>query len=437
VVRVVTASVALGVVGAVLVPAVLLPGAAEHTTTGALLVAFGLGWAALAGLTIRLTAMPQRWALVPAAVMGVTGLALIAFAPGDKVLQTAGYAWPPLLLALTGWILVQLRRAMRSRARWLLYPVLAVLAISSIGGLLQTVAERNLRTDTAPGRLISVAPGRQLHLHCAGSGSPTVVLNNALGGSSADWARILDATVPTTRVCAYDRAGQGWSEPAREPQDSTAVVADLRHLLEQADEPAPFVLAGYSAGGAYAMAYAAQHPEDVAGLVLLDSMSPEQFTILPDFPRVHAGMTRLYGLAPTLARIGVGQLVRALSAPEPTGDAGEQALAVGASARNWRTTRDEHSVYRRALAQAGALTTLGDKPVAVVSASGTLDGTSGWRAAQAQLATLSSDTSTRTVDSEHADVLIDEIAAQQSADAIVSTVDSVRNGTSLRTAASS
>jgi hypothetical protein len=147
-------------------------------------------------------------------------------------------------------------------------------------------------------------------------------------------------------------------------------------------------------------------------------------------------MRRLYGLAPTLTRIGVGQLARALSVPEPPSEAGEQALAVSASPRSWRTMRDEHSVYRRALSQAGELTTLGNKPVAVVSATGTLDGTGGWRAAQARLATLSSNTSTRVVDSAHADVLIDEAAAQQSAEAILSTVDSVRHGTSLRTGAS-
>jgi pimeloyl-ACP methyl ester carboxylesterase len=179
------------------------------------------------------------------------------------------------------------------------------------------------------------------------------------------------------------------------------------------------------------MAYAARHPDDVAGLVLLDSMTPEQFTILPDFPRVYALTRRLYGLAPTLTRIGVGQLARALSAPESPGEAAEQALAAAASPRNWRTTRDEHSVYRRALAQAGELTTLGDKPVVVVSATETLEGTSGWRAAQAKLATLSSNSSARTVESAHADVTVEETAALQSADAILSVVDSVRNGTPL------
>jgi pimeloyl-ACP methyl ester carboxylesterase len=367
--------------------------------------------------------------------MGGTGVALFALAPDDRALQTAGYVWPPLLLVLAGWMLLRLRRAMRSRARWLLYPVLAVLAISSIGGLVQTVAERNLRTDAAPGQLIDVASDRQLHLHCVGSGSPTVVLNNGLGGNSANWARILDATAPTTRVCSYDRAGQGWSDPVGEPQDSAAIVADLRQLLERAGERGPFVLAGHSAGGAYAMAYAARHPNDVAGLVLLDSMTPEQFTILPDFPSVYALSARLYGLAPTLVRIGVGQLVRALSAPEPPGDAGEQALAVGASARDWRTTRDEHSVYRRALAQAGELTTLGDKPVAVVSATATLEETRGWRAAQAKLATLSSNSSAQTIESAHADVIVDETAARQSANAILNVVDSVRNGTPLRSRA--
>jgi pimeloyl-ACP methyl ester carboxylesterase len=430
--RIVGGALAIGVIGAALVVVVLLPGAAEHVTTGGVLLAFAAGWATLAVLTTRLTTMPQRWAYIPATAMGLTGTALIVLAPGDDALQTAGFVWPPLLLVLSGWMLVQVRRAMRSRVRWLLYPVLAALALSSVGGLAQTLAENSLRTGAAPGRVVDVDGGHQLHLQCVGSGSPTVVLNNSLGGSSAAWTRVLDAAALTTRVCAYDRAGQGWSEPAEEPQDSAAVVADLHRLLEHAGEKGPFVLAGHSAGGAYAMAYAARHPDDTAGLALLDSMTPEQFTVLPDYPGQYSALRRLYGVAPSLTRIGVGQLARALTTAEPPGEAGEQALAVAVSPRNWRTARDELSTYRRALAQAGELTTIGAKPLVVLSATETLEGTSGWRAAQAELATLSSNTSARTVTSTHADLLTDQAAAEQVTEAILAIVEAVRTRSALR-----
>jgi pimeloyl-ACP methyl ester carboxylesterase len=74
------------------------------------------------------------------------------------------------------------------------------------------------------------------------------------------WARITAATAGTTRVCAYDRAGQGWRDEASRPQDSLAVTTDLHRLLEVAGESGPYVLAGHSAGGAYAMTYAARYP---------------------------------------------------------------------------------------------------------------------------------------------------------------------------------
>ena len=110
-----------------------------------------------------------------------------------------------------------------------------------------------------PGRSYSVN-GHLLHLDCTGSGSPTVVLENGLGLSSPAWALITEGVGTQTRVCAYDRAGQGWSEDPAQPQDGRAVADDLHALLATAGEEGPFVLAGHSAGGAYAMTYAATYP---------------------------------------------------------------------------------------------------------------------------------------------------------------------------------
>src|SRR4029078_9740327 len=87
----------------------------------------------------------------------------------------------------------------------------------------------------------------------------------------------------TTRVCAYDRAGQGWSDDLAHSQDGLAVAADLHTLLARAGETGPYVLAGHSSGGALAMTYAARYPAQVAGLVLLDSSSPHPHT---DHPRL-------------------------------------------------------------------------------------------------------------------------------------------------------
>ena len=115
-----------------------------------------------------------------------------------------------------------------------------------------------------------------------------MVLFNGLGEFSASWARVVDQVGDDTRVCAYDRAGQGWSEDVDEPQDGVTAAADLHALLDAAGEHGPYVLVGHSIGGTYALTYAAQYPEQVAGMVLLDSSSPRQFTAMPDYPFQYA-----------------------------------------------------------------------------------------------------------------------------------------------------
>jgi pimeloyl-ACP methyl ester carboxylesterase len=127
--------------------------------------------------------------------------------------------------------------------------------------------------QTMPGLLVAVGDHR-LHLHCTGTGGPTVVLEPGLGGVSTDLHGIAAAVARDTRVCVYDRAGRGWSEDAAGPQDAIHVAADLRTLLDHADVPGPYVLAGHSFGGLYSLSFAAQFPDQVAGMVLLDSTAP-------------------------------------------------------------------------------------------------------------------------------------------------------------------
>ena len=206
-------------------------GAAEHVISGSALLAFAGGWAMLALLSARFTSQPQRWARVPAAGMAAAGLTLLIAQPDDRALNTAGWVWPPIAFALAVWMFVQLRRSLRGRVRWLLYPVVASLAIGSVGGMYETaVRAHDQHTYTAPGALYDVG-GHRLHLYCTGTGSPTVVLENGLGATSPDWTRITAAVDPTTRVCAYDRAGQGWSDDVDTPQDGLAIASDLHTLL--------------------------------------------------------------------------------------------------------------------------------------------------------------------------------------------------------------
>src|SRR5258707_14469405 len=133
---------------------------------------------------------------------------------------------------------------------------------------------------SAPGQLIDVG-GHRLHLNCAGTGRPTVILESGLGEAGAYWGLISSAVARDTRVCVYDRAGRGWSDPAPVPQDGFAVARDLHVLLERGLVPGPFVLVGHSSGAQYVRIFAGRYPEHVAGMILLDGQPAEEFEGLP------------------------------------------------------------------------------------------------------------------------------------------------------------
>ncbi len=430
--RIVAGSMAAGVLGALVLTLVVFGGAPEHVITGSALLAFSLGWAMLAGLTSRLTNQPQRWAWVPAAVMATTGLGLLVLAPDDEAITTAGWIWPPVALALAIWMAVQARRSLHTKARaWLVSPVLALLALASLGGGYETVRvtlDRN--AHAMPGQSYDVG-GHRLHLKCAGSGSPTVVLQSGLGENSPMWSRITTAVSRSSRVCAYDRAGQGWSDTAEHPQDGLEVAADLHTLLGRAGESGPYVLVGHSTGGAYTMSYAAQYPSDVAGMVLLDSASPDQFTVLPDYPAQYQLMTRATALLPSLGRLGLGQLISSSVGSDLPEPAAAQAHALATSSREMRSGRDELSTYHEVFTQAQALTTLGSKPLVVLTTTESLQDTPGWSTAQDDMATLSSNRRHSVADTTHAGLTTDKVGAASSARAIEDVVQSVRTGSPL------
>ena len=403
-------------------------GAAEHVISGSALLAFAGGWAMLALLSNRFTSQPQRWARVPAAFMAAAGLALLIAQPDDQALNTAGWVWPPVVLALAVWMVIQLRRSLSGRVRWLIYPVIASLAIGSVGGMYETAARAHDRNAyPAPGTLYDVG-GHRLHLNCTGTGSPTVVLEHGLGATSAGWARITTELSQTTRVCTYDRAGQGWSDDVDTPQDGLAIAADLHTLLARADESGPYVLVGHSAGGPYVMTYAAQYPDEVAGMVLLDSMSPYEFTDLPGFATEQSMMSRGLGVLPTLTRMGAGRILPTSawsSLPEP---AASQVQAFAASARGMRNMRDEQSMYPTVFEQAKALTSLDSKPLVVVTATESIQKHEEWVDLQDRLAALSTNNDHRVADATHAGLVDDSASFEASVQAIVDVVRSVRTG---------
>jgi len=121
-----------------------------------------------------------------------------------------------------------------------------------------------------PQTLVPIFNGRRLNLVCVGEGKPTVLLLSGLGGGTFDWRGVQPEMGKDTRVCAYDRAGYGFSDPSPEPGDVLHALLDLRALLHSGRISLPVVLVAHSLSGVYAVAYAKRYPEDVAAMVLVD-----------------------------------------------------------------------------------------------------------------------------------------------------------------------
>ncbi|NOT25438.1 MAG: alpha/beta hydrolase [Acidobacteria bacterium] len=225
--------------------------------------------------------------------------------------------------------------------RWFLYVLIGAFALAAFGGAYQAVAESFDRERShAPGRLVDIG-GRRLHLLCVGSGSPTVVLESGLGEAAGYWAWVLASVGRDTRVCAYDRAGRGWSDGPKGAQDGVAVAADLHSLLERGQIGGPVVLVGHSSGAQYVRIFAGRYPRQVAGMVLLDGQPAEAFERLPDFPAFYQVFRPVSAVLPSLARLGVGRLVFSADFDDLPPQAREMQRFNYSSTRFYRSLRDE------------------------------------------------------------------------------------------------
>ncbi len=426
--RIVAGSMAAGLLGAIAVVAGPLAGAREHLVTGSVLLVFAAAWAAMAFLSDRRTDQPQRWAFAPAAFMGTAGVAVLAAAPTGNEL---GWVWPPMLAALVVWMVVRSRQALHSHTRaWVLYPVFAALLLSAVGGTYETYRETVDPTAyPMPGRLVSVSD-HKLHINCVGTGSPTVVLEPGLGELSSAMGWITQNVASTTRVCVYDRAGRGWSQSTPAPRNGVQTARDLHALLERAGEQGPYVLAGHSAGGLYVQNFAHLYPHDVAGVVLLDSMHPQQATRIASYAQFYEMFRRASGVLPSLSRLGVGRLMYGTGYEGLPARSRDEERAFLATPRAARSVRDEFSVIKTAMRQAGALHTLGDRPLVVLTARKGAE--PGWMTLQNELAALSTNSAHHVLpNAEHSMLTEDKRTAAQSSNAIRQVVNAVRTGATL------
>src|SRR5215207_2231927 len=424
---IVAGSLATGLLAALLLAVAPFIPAEERAVTGAVLCGFALGWAMLAVLSVRFTDQPQRWAAAPALLMGLGGLLLVGVgAPVHRVLD---WVWPPAMLALAVWMLVCVHRQLHSRlGRWLLYPVIVMLALASIGGGYQTLgAAADAKAYPMPGQLIDVG-GHRLHLRCTGSGAPTVVLEPGAGEMSSNLGWIAPAVARDTRVCVYDRAGRGWSEPASTAQDGAQIATDLHRLLQRGHVPGPYVLAGHSFGGLYVLTFAARYPDEVAGMVLVDSTAPaptpQPSAVTPSDGGSYDLMGRISALGSASARLGLGRLYAQVADPDLPPRSRNEVRAKIATAANLGSTIDEYAQGGASVKQAASLRDFADKPLIVLTAGSGHD--AAWSAAQNHLATLSSNSVHRVIAGATHQGMVEEHAAATT-QAILDVVASVRS----------
>jgi pimeloyl-ACP methyl ester carboxylesterase len=159
--------------------------------------------------------------------------------------------------------------------------LILMLVLLATGAIYQAIASaRDEKTYKPVDQMVDV-DGVQMRLDCRGSGSPTVVLEAGGQSPSFVWVRIQDEVAKFTRVCSYDRAGYGWSDSIHETLYPKKVADMLHTLLKNGGEMPPYLMVGHSFGGVYIRTFTAEYPDEVVGMVLVDSSHDNQNELTP------------------------------------------------------------------------------------------------------------------------------------------------------------
>jgi pimeloyl-ACP methyl ester carboxylesterase len=257
----------------------------------------------------------------------------------------------------------------RRARRVLLTGALFLLLLAGAGLIYQGAASAWDASSYPPrGKLVDVG-GYRLSLYCTGAsqpGSPTVILEEGIGSTSLEWSAVQPGVAAFTRVCSYDRAGYGWSDSGPLPRTDRREVTELHTLLANAGVSAPYVLVGQSSGGLIARLYTYTYPEQVAGLVLVDSSHEDQ----DRYPELRPTGANLLPLCEAVSPFGVlravgyldGSVATYPSATRPT------AKAQVYQTRYCQTMSDEESAWDESLAEVrAARRPLGALPLVVLT----------------------------------------------------------------------
>jgi pimeloyl-ACP methyl ester carboxylesterase len=248
------------------------------------------------------------------------------------------------------------------------------------GAVYQWVAtRRELAATPPPGQLVDIG-GHRLHLWCTGSGAPTVILDTGLGGTTADWGFVQPDVARFARVCAYDRAGMGYSDRGPSPRTARRIANELAELLARSGNSGPVVLVGASIAGFGVRVFASEHPDRVAGLVLVDASDEDDVHEVP----------RMARFVPVLATTGVFRMLHVSFGQrlESLAPAVRQfAQATSFRAAGFRTAADELQHIEESASEVRRSRRTFRVPVLVVT--GGRAGDESWRRLQRDQASLS------------------------------------------------
>jgi pimeloyl-ACP methyl ester carboxylesterase len=292
-------------------------------------------------------------------------------------------------------------------------------AVGGLIGLDLAYGSRKRREDAErfppAGRLVDVG-GHRLHVRRTGSGGPAVVIENGSGALSLDWYDLQDRLSSSTTVVTYDRAGYAWSEAAApRPRPSSTIVRELRAALRAIAVPPPYVLVGHSLGGFHVRVFAGQYPDEVAGVVLVDSSHPDQMS---RFREVLGQKLLVQQLASSgalaIAPMGLLRLafdrgllggIRKMFIGDLQGEEADRQIALYATPKFRKMLMAETLAFSKSAAEVRAAGSLGDRPLAVLTAgiSPPLGSSDADRAASARIWTeLQDDLARLSTNSEHA-----------------------------------
>lgn len=278
-------------------------------------------------------------------------------------------------------ILLTIGRVLKFTVKW----GLVVLALGAVTGCIsqQLAMRRDAERYPAPGTMVSIGPNK-LHLYCMGerTGAPTVMLDGGASFIATGWQWVMDDLSKTTRVCAFDRSGIGWSEEGVHPIDGIQKAKELHRLAEVADIATPFVYVGHSLGGNLGRIYYDHYPDDMAGLIVIEPGDPEIFLAEDAEDRGYMAI-RTEGIRPCgtrckvvtvaahlgIVRFALGR-VDLLDDPKFPPGAAEAYKALMSRPQNIRHPMAQGRYVRRIMFQTADNTSLGDLPVMGIYSTG-------------------------------------------------------------------